>query len=310
MTALRAEVTELSLGTWGLSGDAYGPVSETEAEAVIDRALQLGITLFETADCYGRGRMEQLLGQRIRRSGREVFVATRIGTDRGPQRACRNFSRDYLRGAFEKSRERLGRDKVDVCLLHNPAVSTVEQGDAVRTLTELVEAGSLRAWGVSAGSQDVALAAIEAGAKVIELPYNLFHARDLHGIAGEVAMRGVSILARSVLAHGLLAAHWGPERTFDEGDHRRDRWTPQGLRQRVGQLHVGRELVGGAVLTPRAAAVRFVLSNALVTSAVLGPRTTAQLDQLVREAGSGPPYLPEDKLSLLPSRLLAAGIPT
>ncbi|HQP37236.1 MAG TPA: aldo/keto reductase, partial [Polyangiaceae bacterium] len=116
MTALRAEVTELALGTWGLSGDAYGPVSETEAEAVIDRALQLGITLFETADCYGRGRMEQLLGQRIRRFGREVFVATRIGTDRGPERASRNFSRDYLRAAFEKSRERLGRDKLDICL--------------------------------------------------------------------------------------------------------------------------------------------------------------------------------------------------
>lgn len=310
MTALRADVTELALGTWGLSGDAYGPVSQAEAEAVIDRALELGITLFDTADCYALGRMEQVLGERIRRSGREVFVITRIGTDRSGPRARKNFDPEYLRSAFDKSRERLGRDKIDVCLLHNPATSTVENGESVRVLSELVEKGELSAWGVSAGNQDVAIAAIEHGAKVLEVAYNIFHARLLHAIAGEVAMRGVSVIARSVLAHGLLAAHWGPERAFDEGDHRRDRWSPDALRRRVAQLHLVRSLVGGDVLTPRAAAVRFVLANSLVTSAVLGPKTTSQLDQLVREAGSGPPYLPEDKLSILPSRLLSAGIHT
>jgi len=310
MTALRADVTELALGTWGLSGEAYGPVSQTEAEAVIDRALELGITLFDTADCYAQGRMEQLLGDRIRKAGREVFVVTRIGTDRSGARAKKNFEPTYLRTAFEKSRERLGRDKVDVCLLHNPSASTIERGDVVKVLSDLVEAGSLTAWGVSAGSQEVATAAVEAGAKVVEVAYNIFHARVLHGIAGEVAMRGVSVIARSVLAHGLLAAHWGPDRSFDEGDHRRERWSPDALRRRVAQLHLVRGLVGGEVLTPRAAAVRFVLSNSLVTSAVIGPKTTSQLDQLVREAGSGPPYLPEDKLSILPSRLLSAGIHT
>lgn len=310
MTALRADVTELALGTWGLSGEAYGPVSQTEAEAVIDRALELGITLFDTADCYGLGRMEQMLGDRMRRSGREAFVVTRIGTDRSGKRARKNFEPPYLRTAFEKSRDRLGRDVVDVCLLHNPSASTIERGEAVQVLAELVEAGALRAWGVSAGSQEVAIAAVEAGAKVVEVAYNVFHSRVLHGIAGEVAMRGVSVLARSVLSHGLLAAHWGPDRSFDEGDHRRDRWSPDDLRRRVAQLRIVRDLVGGDVLTPRAAAVRFVLANSLVTSAVLGPRSTAQLDQLVREAGSGPPYLPEDKLSILPSRLLSAGIHT
>ncbi|HNS97462.1 MAG TPA: aldo/keto reductase, partial [Polyangiaceae bacterium] len=69
-------------------------------------------------------------------------------------------------------------------------------------------------------------------------------------------------------------------------------------------------LVGGDVLTPRAAALRYVLSNTLVTSAILGPRTTAQLDQLVREAGKGPPYLSDKALTDLPSKLLAAGIHT
>jgi aryl-alcohol dehydrogenase-like predicted oxidoreductase len=82
------------------------------------------------------------------------------------------------------------------------------------------------------------------------------------------------------------------------------------LRKRVKQLEVVRNMVGGDVLTPRAAALRFVLSNSLVSSAVLGPRTTSQLEQLIREAGSGPPYLPDKIMSELPSKLIAMGIHT
>jgi aryl-alcohol dehydrogenase-like predicted oxidoreductase len=303
-------VSELSLGTWGLSGEAYGPVAPQEAEAVIDRALQLGVTLFDTADCYGNGAMERMLGERTRKHGGHTFVATRIGTDRTGPAPRKNFEPAFLREAFERSRERLGRDKLDIVLLHNPSVVTLERGEATGVLKQLAEQGAVGAWGVSAGSQQAALAAVEAGARVVSLAYNVFRSRDLHAIAGEVAMRGVSVLAHSVLSYGLLTSHWSPERTFDEGDHRRERWSPLELRRRVAQLHLVRALVGGEVLTPRAAALRFVLSNNLVTSAILGPRSTAQLEQLLREAGSGPPYLPEASLSTLPSRLLAAGINT
>lgn len=308
MQALREDVTELALGTWGLSGEAYGPVSPAEAEAVIDRALELGVTLFDTADCYGRGSMERMLGDRIRKHGSPAWIATRIGTERGEERAKKAFEPAQLRDAFERSRDRIGRDRIDICLLHNPNVMTIERGEAIGVLKELTDKGAIGAWGVSAGDQHVALAAVESGARVLSLAYNIFHTRDLHAVAGEIAMRGVSVLAHSVLSYGLLAAHWGPERTFDEGDHRRERWSPDALRRRVAQLKLVRDLVGGDVLTPRAAALRFVLSNSLVTSAVLGPRSTAQLEQLLREAGSGPPYLPESALSILPSRLLAAGI--
>ena len=301
-------MTELALGTWGLSGEAYGAVSPAEAEAVIDRALELGITMFDTAACYRRGAMERMLGERIGKHGSAAWIATRVGTERADDRTRKSFEPAQLREAIEQSRERIGRERIDLCLLHNPNVMTVERGDAVGVLKELTDTGTIGAWGVSAGSQQVALAAIESGARVLSLAYNIFHARDLHAVAGEIAMRGVAVLAHSVLSYGLLAAHWGPERTFDEGDHRRERWSPDALRRRVAQLKLVRDLVGGDVLTPRAAALRFVLSNSLVTSVVLGPRTTAQLEQLIREAGSGPPYLPASALSVLPSRLLAAGI--
>lgn len=309
--ALRVETTELSLGTWGLSGEGYGPVSDSEADAVIDRAAELGVNLFETCDAYGHGAMESRLGQRLAGVDAPTYVVTRVGTDRsdtsGPKK---NFEPGYLRDAVQRSTERLRRDRVDVVLLHNPATATVERGEATEALAELQSDGKIGAWGVSAGSREVAVAAVEAGAQVLSVPYNLFYSHVLNVVAAEIAMRGVTVLAHSVLAYGLLTAYWGAERTFDEGDHRRDRWTPASLRKRVEQLDVVRNMVGGKVVTPRAAALRFVLSNSLVTSAVLGPRTTAQLVQLVREAGSGPPYLPDKTLSDLPSKLVAVGIHT
>ncbi len=309
--ALRADVTELSLGTWGLSGEGYGSVSAAEADAVIDRAAELGINLFETCDAYGRGDMESRLGQRLAGVDKPTYVVTRIGTDASDEgNPKKNFEPDYLRQAVAQSAERLRRDRIDVVLLHNPSASTVERGEATGVLEELREAGQVGAWGVSAGSREVAVAAIESGAGVLSVAYNVFHSQDLSVVAAEIAMRGVAVLAHSVLGYGLLVSHWGPDRTFDEGDHRRDRWTPASLRKRVKQLEVVRNMVGGKVVTPRAAALRFVLSNSLVSSAVLGPRTTAQLEQLIREAGSGPPYLPDKTMSDLPSQLVAVGIHT
>ena len=163
---------------------------------------------------------------------------------------------------------------------------------------------------MSAGDAAVARLAIEQGAEVVELAYNVFCAADLHEISGAVAEGGVAVLARSVLAHGLLAGQWSPEREFYPGDHRADRWTPIELRQRLGQLDAIRPVVSGGVLSLRAAALRFVLVNQLVTSAVLGPRSVAQLDQLVREAGEGPPYLRDTALAELSARLRAAGVST
>lgn len=307
---LGTEITELSLGTWGLSGDAYGPISDAEADAVIDRAAELGVTLFDTADIYGRGSMEKRLGTRLRSRVGKTFIATRIGTERADAGARKRFEVEYLREAFARSRERIGRDRVDVVLLHNPSVVTLEAGDATGLLKELKEHGDIGAWGVSAGSKESSLAALEAGAEVLSLTYNLFHSRDLHAVAAEIAMRGVTVLAHSVLAYGLLTCHWAPDRTFDEGDHRKDRWKAGELRKRVAQLEVARSMVGGDVLTPRAGALRFALANTLVSSVVLGPRSTAQLEQLIREAGNGPPYLPDKLLSELPARLVEAGVVT
>jgi aryl-alcohol dehydrogenase-like predicted oxidoreductase len=193
-------------------------------------------------------------------------------------------------------------------LLHHPTPDSIYVCDAVEAMLALKTEGKIQHWGVAAGDEDVARAAIDKGAEVVELAYNLIHPIDLHRISGDVMVAGCGILARSVLGYGLLAGMWVKDRLFPEGDHRNDRWTRMELEHRVEQLDAVRFLVKGDVHTLRGAAVRFVLANHLVSAAVLGPRTVEQLEQLVRETGGGPRYLPDDDLRQLPRALDRVGI--
>ena len=143
------------------------------------------------------------------------------------------------------------------------------------------------------------------GAQVLELAYNAFNRTDLDALS--LGQGQVAVLARSVLAYGLLCGQWSDARVFPVGDHRAERWTVEQLRGRLRQLSAVSSILGGEVLTPRAAALRFVLSNPLVSSAVIGPRNRVQLDQLVREAGQGPEYLPASSLRRLEDQLARVG---
>lgn len=301
------EVSELCLGTWGLSGEAYGPVSESDADATIDRALELGIDLFDTSDSYGKGAMETRLGARLANATTPTFVVTRHGTDREGERVVKCFRPDYLKRTFEAAQKRLQRDVIDVFVLHNPTTAAIGSNATKDFVGGLLADKKIRAWGVSAGDAETAREAVVAGAQVLEFPYNVLIGSDLHSFAALLVEKKIGVLARSILGYGLLAGMWHAEKRFGEGDHRRDRWTRDELRARISHLDAVRGLMGGDASTMRGAALRFVLANESISSAVLGPRNVAQLEQLAREAGNGPPYLEAEKLARLPRKLIALG---
>jgi aryl-alcohol dehydrogenase-like predicted oxidoreductase len=301
------EISELGLGTWGLSGDGYAAVSEAEQDRVIERARALGITFFDTSASYAHGAMETRLGARLPDDG-QTRIATRIGTDRDSLPPRKRFDVPFLCEQLQRSHERLKRTVLDIVLLHNPSLSALQRAEATSLLGEEQKQKRILAWGASVSSAEIARAAINRGARVIALPYNCFHSTELGLLEGEARAAGVGILAHSVLSYGLLCGHWSSDKDFPEGDHRAERWTRDELKRRIRQLDALRPLVGGHVLTLRAGALRFVLSNSLVASALLGPRSTLQLDQLVREAGKGPPYLTEDALRALAARLRQVGV--
>lgn len=301
------EVTELSLGTWGLSGEAYGQVPERERAGVVERALALGIRVFETADCYAKGSLETLLGERLK-SHPEAVVVTKLGTRLDSTPPKKDFSREYLAKAVDRSLYRLKRDRIDCVLLHNPSDRAFARPELPELMKQLCESKKVTCWGASVGSVDAGRAALEAGAEVLELPYNVFHDQELRQLSTTITENKVGILARSVLAHGLLCGAWAQSRAFGASDHRADRWTPDAFRRRIQQLSAIRPSISPTLPTLRAIALRYALSNERVSSVVLGPRNLIQLDQLVREAGKGPPYIESGQLEFLERRLAAAGV--
>jgi aryl-alcohol dehydrogenase-like predicted oxidoreductase len=302
-------VSELSLGTWGLSGDGYGAVTEEEQVKVMERAVALGITTIETAGVYARGDMEKQIGEHFGKNP-AVTVITKIGTDRSESPPRKRFDPKFLAESMDHCRRRLQRDVLDVVLLHNPAATTVDRGEATGFLAEEQARGRIRAWGVAAGSVPVARAALEKGAGVLSLAYNALFSADVKALHDDIVKHGTGVLARSVLGHGLLCGYWSLYKEFPSKDHRAERWTPDELRRRISQLSPLRSAFGGEITTQRAVALRYVLSNQDVSTAVIGPRSSLQLDQLVREAGKGPPYLTEQQLEGLHFRLGQLGATT
>src|SRR5262245_2712852 len=115
----------MGIGTWGLSGDAYGPVEDLEK--VLVRAVDTGLTLFDTADSYGGGAMESLAGQILSKHPKrdELVLVTKIGTDRTTNPPRKRFDAEYIRERVELSRKRTKRDVLPICLLHNPSLDAV-----------------------------------------------------------------------------------------------------------------------------------------------------------------------------------------
>lgn len=299
--------SELALGTWSLSGDACGHVEADEAEKAVTAALDMGITLFETADAYGAGRMEQLLGKLVPKS-EEHIVVTKVGIDRNTEPPRRRFEIDYLRDAIGRSQKRLKRDVLDVVMLHNPSEEVFLKGEATVAMKALQKEGLFRHWGVSAGDAEIARAAVDQGAQIVSLPYNLLHVADLNRVTGDIMVERPGVLLHSVLGYGLLTGIWRQEREFEVTDHRSRRWSKHEIEERARHVDLLKFLVRGDVLTMRAAALRFALASHVGSSVVLGPKNVTQLKELVREAGAGPRYLSDEDVKEVYKVLERAGV--
>lgn len=301
------EVSELGLGTWALAGEAYGPIPYGQAEKVIERGVQMGITLFDTASVYGDGTMESILGQTLPAS---ALVISRIGTDTSIRPPFRNFSKSFLEKDAETSLRRLKGGETPprvALLLHNPSEQALEREESFEPLRALAASGDIVTWGVSVGSVRAGELALQAGAPVISLAYNVLHVQLYRGLKALLDEHKPGLLFHSILGYGLLTGKWPQIKEFPHGDHRAHRWPGGALRGRIQLLSAIRPLVSGPVTTLRGAALRFALNEELLSSAILGARTEPQLDQLVREGRSEPPYLPPAALTALEARLSQSG---
>lgn len=292
-------LTELTLGTWGLFGGAYGHVFPEQQTGTLEAAVTHGIRSFDMAPVWGDdGTCESAVAEAVGDLRNEFVYISRAGLVRGAAGLDRNFDSTSLRAQCEASLGRLKTDRLDVWLFHNPEEADLRR-EETRSLAEaLLQEGKIRAWGASVSHLDDARAALEAGAQVLCLPFHMLHPRLLWDLEPDLRARKVGVLARSPLGHGLLAGRWSKRKKFTPDDHRSTRWSQDSLGERVEQLNARRFLLRAPILTMGQAAHRFVLAHDVVSSAVIGARTPGHVDASVRSIHPLP-YLSDDDLARL-----------
>ncbi|GAA1697808.1 aldo/keto reductase [Fodinicola feengrottensis] len=215
---LGREVSVVGLGCWQLGAD-WGTVDEADALAVLHAAADHGVTFFDTADVYGDGRSETLVGQFLRERGDGITVATKMG--RRAEQTVANYSRDHFRAWNDRSRTNLGVDILDLVQLHCPPAALYDTDEVFDSLDELVDEGRVAAYGVSVETVDEALKAIaRPHVASVQIILNAFRLKPLEQVLPAADAAGVAIIARVPLASGLLSGRYTKDTTFGPDDHR------------------------------------------------------------------------------------------
>ena len=279
-------VSVIGLGTWQLGGD-WGAVSDADAIAVLAASVDAGVTFLDTADVYGDGRSERLIGQFLARDvlGAEVTVATKMG--RRVEQVPENYVLANFREWTDRSRRNLGMDTLDLVQLHCPPSAVFDSGEVYDALDTLVDEGVMANYGVSVETCAQALAAIaHPGIATVQIILNAFRLKPLDQVLPAARAAGVGIIARVPLASGLLTGKYTRQTVFAENDHRN--FNRDGSHFDVGETFSGVDFEVGLQaatefaalapvgLTPAQAALAWVAQTDGVSAVIPGARSVAQ----------------------------------
>jgi aryl-alcohol dehydrogenase-like predicted oxidoreductase len=285
MTRAGLTLSEIGFGAWQIGAD-WGDVEEDSALATLNAAVDAGVTFFDTADVYGDGRSERLVGRMLReRADAGLVVATKMG--RRLDQTVENYSPENFRAWNDRSRENLGVETLDLVQLHCPPTDLYYHPEVFADLDAMVEEGRIKAYGVSVERVEEALKAIEyPGVSSVQIIFNPFRQRPAALFLREATARGVGVIVRVPLASGLLSGKYTRETHFAPDDHRS--FNRHGEVFDVGETFAGvpfdvgldaveelRALLpeGGALA---AFALRWILMHEAVTTVIPGARSPEQ----------------------------------
>jgi len=282
-------VSVVGLGTWQLGAD-WGEVSEADARAVLDASLAEGVTFLDTADVYGDGRSEKVIGRFLADNpDADVTVATKMG--RRAEQVPESYVLDNFRAWTDRSRRNLGVDSLDLVQLHCPPTAVYSDERLYDALDTLVEEGATRAYGVSVEKVEEALAAIaRPNVATVQIIANAFRLKPLDEVFPAAARAGVGIIVRVPLASGLLSGKYDERTTFAQDDHRS--YNRDGSAFDVGETFSGVDYETGLVaakefgelvkaqapqgVTPAQAAIAWLCQHDAVSTVIPGARNVAQ----------------------------------
>jgi aryl-alcohol dehydrogenase-like predicted oxidoreductase len=299
--------SEIGFGTWALGSTWWGKVTRGEGMNLLERALELGITFFDTGNVYGLGENERIVGEALAGVPRESLqISTKFGyvleggrLEHSQGERPQDWSPAHVRASLEGSLERLGTDYVDLYQLHNPRMDAILRDELFEELEALVAEGKVRHYGVALGPaigwRDEGLRAIETRSIAsLQTVYNALEQDPGAELLAAAESSGVGVMARVPTSSGLLEDKYTLETTFPEGDHRGHRpreWLVEGL-QKVERLRFLCEEHG---MTLAQAALKFILAQKAIACVL--PTVTNERDLEEWAAASEKPDLTREDLA-------------
>ncbi|MGD0093137.1 MAG: aldo/keto reductase [Planctomycetota bacterium] len=297
------KISEIGLGAWAIGGGfnvagqglGFGDTDDATSLAALQQAFELGVNFVDTADAYGRGHSEKLVGQAMRLSPRRVHVATKVGNvRRDPEPGMQDFSPAYIREACDRSLERLGVTSIDLYQLHNPPREVIAGRAVWDALRELKDKTKIAHYGISIGRPEEGLLAIEKGeVESIQVAYNLLRREAARELFEEAYKKSVGIVVRVPLASGLLTGKYQPGHRFPDNDHRKDTYPPEKLAAALARVEKLRFLAENTGRTLAQAALKFCLAHPAVSTVIPGVKTPEQVRENVA-AAAVPDLTPEE----------------
>lgn len=284
------QVSEIGFGAWAIGGDAkvgdtpigWGPADDNLSVKAIHAALDAGINFFDTADFYGLGHSEDLIGK-VLKGHKEAIIATKVGHRDIDQKIVLDYSKDYIIEACEKSLRRLKKDNIDYYQLHSARLNHLENGECIDAMHLLEKQGKIRYWGLSLNTFNPApeaeLMIKNKWGHGFQLVFNLMNQRA-YDVMQHAAAAGYGIIARMPLQFGLLTGKLTAESEFDKNDHRSFRLTPEIISATLKVLNEDVwPMAESEEMTKTSLALSFILSCKEVSTVIPGIRTPEHVKQ-------------------------------
>lgn len=303
-------VSEIGFGGWAIGGSVtisgvpigWGKTSDDQSLGAIRRARDLGVNFFDTADIYGHGRSESLMGIVLPRRREDVVIATKVGivrTSSGEHK--RDFSKQHIFHAIDGSLKRLRTDYVDLYQLHNPALRDLEREEIQEAMSMLQSIGKIRYWGVSVSSPEEAVEIIRRRwGYTIQVLFNILNQAPAETLFPMAVEAGFGIIARVPLASGLLTGKFRADTVFPADDIRQNFLNARRMEEALQRVDEVKGIVGGSVRTLTGAALGFVLAHDAVSTTIPGAKNSHQVEMNVAAAEEG---LPQAIVAKLRDRL-------
>ncbi len=279
-------VSEIGFGAWAIGG-SWGPQSEADSVAALNRALDLGVNFIDTAAGYGNGKSEQIISSVLKTRRDEVIVATKTPPAEGPWppspycKVADRYPEAYLRSNVEERLRHLGTDRIDLLQLHTWTRAWNRNPEPFEALRKLKAEGKVRFVGISTPEQDQnsVIDLMKGGwVDVVQVIYNIFEQEPAAELLPTAAEKGVGAIVRVVFDEGSLTGKWTKDTAFPEGDFRRNYFQGDRLGRAVDRAQKAAAELAGSGLTLPQAAIKFALAHPGVSTVIPGMRSIAQAD--------------------------------